>query len=93
MSGPLSQGGSTASTNDGALTIYCHATWQMVLIDERIAQARQNVESGQRIIAGQQKLIAMLKEQKRSTLFAESLLKSFESSQEIFEADLTTLEG
>jgi hypothetical protein len=63
----------------------------MILIDERIAQARQEIDSGRRVIERQQSLIAMRKEQQRSTVFAESLLESFERSQAILEADLALL--
>jgi hypothetical protein len=63
----------------------------MILIDERIAQARQDIDSGRRVIERQRSLIAMLKHQQRSTVFAESLLESFDRSQTILEADLAAL--
>ena len=40
----------------------------MLLLEEQITEARRNVESGQRIIDGQHKFIALLKKQGRSTL-------------------------
>ena len=64
-----------------------------MLLDERRDAARRYVETGRRIIQSQQTLIAMLKEQNRSSTFAEGLLEKFEQSQAIFEEDLARLTG
>ena len=56
-------------------------------LEEAIALARRHVEEGRRIVEQQRKLIA----EKRLGPDAADLLKTFERSLEIFEADLAKL--
>jgi hypothetical protein len=63
----------------------------MLLLEERIALVRHDIDSGRRVIERQRSFITMLKEQRRSTAFAKSLLESFERSQSMLEADLSAL--
>jgi hypothetical protein len=56
-----------------------------------LAQARQHVESGRRIVAAQESLVAEIAARGGNVAFAQSLLDSFRRTQAIFEDDLRRL--
>jgi hypothetical protein len=63
------------------------------MVEDRLARARRHVEEGRRIVWRQYLLVAREKRSGRNTEASEALLRTFERSLAIFEADLRYYEN
>ena len=61
--------------------------------DAKLAQARQHVESGRRIISAQESLVDEIKAKGGDATDSQSMLDTFRNTQQHFEADLLRLAG
>jgi len=61
--------------------------------EAKLAQARQHVESGRRIIAVQESLVHEVKATGGDASHAQTMLDTFRTTQQHFEADLVRLAG